>query len=207
MTPKTKTPTTWWQWWPLLLGFAGMFVAYQLDRTGPWNFYTKLAFERAAIVVTVAAVVLACIRLAVTRERFHLLLLAVAMTVLLREIHWEWTTKFVYISLAAITIIAVLWRDHVFVYVDRQPAVRVWLTATAITYVLSQAIARRAFRGVIPNEDAVHTTMEEFIELVSHTMLVVTVLVGPWVRAAARGSAPEPVVNAPDDAAPLRGGD
>jgi hypothetical protein len=159
-----------------------MAVAYGLVRTGPWDFYTKPALEWGAILLTGTALLLALVHLSVTRTRLQLLLCAVAVTVMCREFHWDWTTKAVYASLGLIAAIAFVWRADLVRSLDRSPTLRVWLTATAVTYVLSQAIARRAFRGIIPDEELVYSDMEELVENVAHLMLAVTVMVGPWRR-------------------------
>ena len=187
-----KLRTSWHHWWPLLLGVAGMGVSIALYHTGPWRFYAKAPLEVVAIAVASLGVVCALARLAFTREPFHLLLLGVAVTVLLREIHWDWTKLFAYVSLATITVMAFVWHRRVFVeYLDRQPVVRAWFVSTVIVYVLSQAIARRVFSRVLPDEAAIYSDMEELMEVVAHAMLVVTVLVGPWRRAAhAAGDTP-----------------
>ena len=177
-----KVPTRWWMWWPLLLGWIGMAVAYGLDRSGPHEYYNKPSLERMAIAVTSACVLAGVIRFAVTRRRFHLLMCCGACVVLLREIHWDWTTKFVYIALAVLAVLGLVWHERVLGFLRRQPTVRVWLVATGGTYVLSQAIARRAFRDVMPNEAEVYSDMEEMIEVLSHLMLYVTLLVGSWRR-------------------------
>ena len=81
-----------------------------------------------------------------------------------------------------LAVLGLVWHERVLGFLRRQPTVRVWLVATGGTYVLSQAIARRAFRDVMPNEAEVYSDMEEMIEVLSHLMLFVTLLVGSWRR-------------------------
>ena len=181
---------------PILCGGTGMTIAYTLWATGPWSLYNKPSLERMAIAVTILGVIAGLTRALASRDRFHSLLAVVAVIVLLREIHWEWTTKFVYIALAAVTVVGLIWRDKVIGYLHRHPMVRVWFTSTVLTYVLSQAIARRAFRGIMPNEEPVYSDMEELVEVVSHLMLVITILVGPWFPKA-KTPAPTPASETP----------
>ena len=101
-----KIRTSWWHWWPLLLIVLSMGVSIALYHTGPWRFYAKAPLEVVAIVVASMGVACALALAAVTRERLHLLLLGVAITVLLRELPWDWTKAFAYVPLGAITVLA-----------------------------------------------------------------------------------------------------
>lgn len=181
--PVAKVPTRWWNWWPLLIGPGAAASVYILYATDRMDDFAKPVQEKVAIGLAITAFCVSFLHLLIGRRPFHLLLSAVALTVVFREFHWEWTNKFVYISLAAIAAWGFVWRARLGPFVDRHKHVRVWLIATAVTYVLSQAIARRAFRGVIPHEAVVYDLMEEVTENAGHLMLCVTALIGPWLPA------------------------
>jgi hypothetical protein len=182
-----KVPTRWWNWWPLLIGPAGMVYSYIVIVNGQPQLAYKPYLEIIAIGVVYAAAACSLLHLFVSRHPYYLLLSCVAIVVVLREHHWDWTTHFVYGALVAIAIWGALWWKRLAPYLDLHPPVRVWLICTAITYFLSQCIARRAFEQVMPNEELVYDHMEEVVENLSHIMLIVSALVGPWAsrRAAA----------------------
>ena len=80
---------------------------------------------------------------------------------------------------------AFLWRARIKPYIDANPRAKVWLIATAATYLLSQLIARHALEHMLPDGSVPATylrymdgLMEETVENVAHAMLLVTVLVG-----------------------------
>lgn len=100
--PVAKVPTRWWNWWPLLLGPCGAASVYILYAKDAMDFAPKPIQERVAIGLSITAFCVCVLHLLVGRRPFHLLLSAVALTVVCREFHWEWTNTFVYASLAAI---------------------------------------------------------------------------------------------------------
>ena len=85
-------------------------------------------------------------------------------------------------SVAALATWGWIRRDRMNRFLDPNPWARVWLIATGCTYVLSQAVARRAFRSILPEEDRFYDDLEELLECTAHTMLIVTILVGSWAR-------------------------
>lgn len=195
-----KVPTTWWQWWPLLMGPAGMAFTLTAHAAAKPHLYAKPTHEVIAIVLTSLAVLAALTKLALVRHRFCLLLSLLCMCVLLREIHWDWTTKFIYISVAALAAWAVAWRRDLFPLVDARPQLRIWLISTAATYVLSQFIARKGFQytlfflpGVAGLFGQTYDNMEEVVENVGHAMLLVTVLLPPWKAVTRPGRARAPL--------------
>ncbi|MCL4209067.1 MAG: hypothetical protein HRU76_15060 [Phycisphaeraceae bacterium] len=180
----------WSAWWPLLLGPIGMAWSAMTVLADAPVLQAKPVHEVGAIVLTALAALLCVTRAICGRERFYILLAAVACTVLLREIHWDWTTKFVYASLASIAVWAWFWRDSVTPWLRHRHATRIWLIAAAITYVLSQMIARRVLQRLVPGDtviyrfiDGVYGDMEEVVENIAHVQLLVTVTIGSWVRA------------------------
>tara|TARA_Y100000589_G_scaffold20775_1_gene17052 strand:+ start:2239 stop:2739 length:501 start_codon:yes stop_codon:yes gene_type:complete len=144
----------------------------------------KPTFEVVALALASTAVGLGIVRLAWQRTEYHLLILLLAASILLREIHWDWTTKFVYIAVAVLAAWGWFWRKRVDGFLNPNPSVRCWLIATAFTYVLSQAIARRAFRDILPEEELYYGDTEELVENLAHAMLIVCIVAGSWKRTA-----------------------
>jgi hypothetical protein len=150
-----------------------MVTVYVAHATGADWYLVKRPHEYAAVGLLAAAAAACTVRAHGGRSRAHLLLAFLAVAFLAREIHWEWTTKGVYVVLAALAVWAAIWRGHL------TPAVRIgrfwpWLCATGFAYVLAQVIARRAFRGVLPYEQDLHALLEEVVENAAHAMLIVT---------------------------------
>lgn len=182
MTTPTKINAIWWTWWPLLLGPLVMLCFYQVVSDYYVSLSWKPTLETVALVLTSTAILMGLIRLGVQRLEYHLILTLLAGAVLLREIHWDWTTKFVYVAVAVLALWGWVRRARMNRFLDPNPSARVWLIATGCTYVLSQAVARRAFRSVLPEEDRFYDDLEELLECTAHAMLIVTILVGSWSR-------------------------
>lgn len=188
--PLVPPAPHWSAWWPLLLGPIGMAWSAMTVLADAPVLQAKPVHEVGAIVLTGLAALLCMARTIRGREHLYILLTAVSCTVLLREIHWEWTTKFVYISLGLIALWAWSWRGRVIPWLNQRPRTRIWLIAAAVTYVLSQMIARRVLQRLVPGEtvtyrfiDCVYGDMEEVVENVAHLQLLVTVTIGHWFRA------------------------
>ena len=182
MTTPVKIKAVWWTWWPMLLGPLVMLCFYQVVGDDYVPVSWKPTLETIALVLTPIAILAGLIRLGVQRLEYHLLLTLLACAILLREIHWDWTTKFVYAAVVALAIWGWVRRNRMNRFLDPNPWARVWLIATGCTYVLSQAVARRAFRSILPEEDRFYDDLEELLECTAHTMLIVTILVGSWAR-------------------------
>ena len=132
----------------------------------------KGVLERAAIWLMVMAFVVWLNAALRARTALHVIMTALAFVFLCREIHFAGTSTGVYVGVVAVGVWAFAWRERLREPLDRGQ-VWPWLTATAWTYVLSQLVARRVFR-FLPMEDPLHVPLEETVETVAHTMLVVT---------------------------------
>jgi len=161
---------------PVAVGFAVATSMYDdarfqdlqivLEYTAPW-------------MVALAGAVYA-VRSAVTRNPLYVLLTVLAVIFTLREFHFDWVHDGVYVMLAALAVWAAAWRKRLAGPLkDFQHTS--WLIATFAAYVLSQLIARRAFR-VIPGEHQIHRSLEECAETAAHLMFIATSLVGDWRR-------------------------
>ncbi len=180
---QSRVPTRWWYWWPVLIGPVAILCIFFLTPDDYVRRSWKPALEVAAIALTIAALAAGLTRFASRRLEYHLLLAMLAMTVLFREIHWNWMDKGVYIMVAILGAWGWFRRREMDTFLDPNPMARVWLIATGCTYVLSQAIARRALRGIdaalggVLQEDRFYDDMEEVLECLSHLMLLVTIIV------------------------------
>ncbi len=168
-------------WWLLLLGPLAATAAVFYSRFDPDGFQRlQTQLEEPAPYLMAFVALLYAIRATCARNRLFVLLSALAVAFTLREFHFDWMHHTIYWMLAALGIWALLWRKHL-ARPLRDFRHTSWLIATCGAYVLSQAIARRAFRFV-PNEQIIHRSWEEVAETVAHVMLIATSLVGSWGR-------------------------
>lgn len=168
-------------WWLLLICPASMGIAVLASRLNPEAFrYLKVPLEAPAPYMVALVALVYATRSLVTRNPLYILLTALAVAFTLREIHFDWTHKGIYVMLACIGVWAGLWRVRL-----REPLRdwrhTSWLIATFAAYFLSQVIARRAFR-FIPGEHAIHIQLEEWAETTAHLLFMATCLVGSWRR-------------------------
>jgi hypothetical protein len=119
--------------------------------------------------------------------------LAVAFTC--REIHFKGTDVGIKVALGVLAVWTVLWRKRLIVAARNIAHVR-WVAAAALMYVLCRIVEKRAFSaehlGIIPNEDLIHVTLEEGLELVAHLLLLLSAVMGGWKAAIRRGEANRP---------------
>ena len=172
----------WWLWlippivlvgwvvWANSMGFPRMF--------SDW-------LEKAAIPLLSVATALFAVRTLVTRNPLHLLVTFLAGDLLCREIHFAGTTAGVFVVFGLLVAWAVLWRRQILrAAMDRR--FLSWLLAALWAYLLSQLVAKRIFSarhlGWVPNEDFIHTSLEEVVETTAHLMFIVAALVGSWAR-------------------------
>lgn len=128
------------------------------------------------LVGLVAAIYL--VRTAKTLNPLYVLLAALAFVFTLREIHFGWMDKGVYIGAAAIAVCAVLWRRRLAEPL-RDLRHSSWLLATVAAYAVAVMIGRRFFK-FIPGEHDIHRSLEEWAETVAHLMFLVTAIMGGW---------------------------
>ena len=164
-------------YWPFALGPVVMVVVYALYLTNSNSIlgkniqeYIHLGLIAAAFVVFLAAAIK-------EKEIFRFMMSALCFSFLCREIHFAGTSLGVYIAIAIITIWAISKWKQIEPIIE-QGKIKPWLYATGFTYILSQLIARRVLRSLhVPNEQQVHVILEEAIETVAHSMMVITAII------------------------------
>jgi hypothetical protein len=159
--------------WPafLILAYAGFFAHSFVVRKG----FNEIL---APIVLGLAGLVFVA-RWRQERQPLMLILSVLDVALFCRELHFAGTTKGIYVALALIAVWAMLWWRNIATDLEESDTTGVLLFAL-MTYALSQAVARRAFRGILPLEaqsDLFRTGLEELLENVAHlSMLLVAVL-------------------------------
>jgi hypothetical protein len=168
----------------LLLVPLGIPLVYALDAAGLGPYVDREPNEWMAMpLIGLASVVFwaAAIRF---RSESHLLLAVLTLGFFLREWHFVGTTQGVYVVILACAGWAALRRRELAAS-DELRHVRGWLVAALATYLLSQLVARRVFAAhhlnLLPNEDALHVSLEETLENVAHLMMLATAWIA-WPR-------------------------
>ena len=116
-----KRPTRWWYWWPFLLGPAAILACYLSFPEDYTRELYKPFLEKLALVLASSALGLGIIRLAWQRLEYHLLLTLLSGAVLLREIHWDWTTTFVYAAVVILAAWGWCWRRRIDRFLESEP--------------------------------------------------------------------------------------
>ena len=84
--------------------------------------------------------------------------------------------KLVDILLVGMGLWAYCWHEKLFVCLNRSMLQKVSLFGVMWTYLFSQLIARRVFRGVLPGESLLHVSMEETAETAAHLFFLIFVI-------------------------------
>lgn len=175
-------------WWPSLVAPLVVAAVWACSPLFPGFRTLQSSLEVPApwLVGAVAAVLAA--RTYITRRPNHLWLMALALAFMLRENRdvtgLQWMSKGIYVMLAGLGLWAWMWRRHLLAEMKGDPRHTAWFVAAVLAYVLSQVIARRAFR-FIPGEQGIHRAIEEVAETVAHLVFLTAALVGTWRRSAA----------------------
>ncbi len=165
-------------WWPMLLGPLGVAAVVVASRTyGRFNMLDH-ELDKIGPYLLIVPVAIYAIRSAVTFNPLFVVLTFLTASLLCREIHFSGMDKIIYGCMAVTGAWMVLWRRRLIRPLTDWRHTS-WLICTMATYVLSQVIARRAFRFV-PGEDPIHSKIEEGVETMAHLMLIITSLVASW---------------------------
>jgi len=186
-THPTKTPGK-INPYPMLAGPLAVVASVAVSAAWPERFQDlQVQLERPAPYLVALAAAIYAARAARMRNPLHALLAALGAALTCREIHFAGTGWGVYVALGVLAAWAVLWRKRLAAPLRDHRHVS-WLLAAMAAYVLSQLIARRAFRFV-PGEHAIHRSLEECAETAAHVVFIISALAGSW-RRPTRGTIP-----------------
>ncbi len=137
------------------------------EAIGPW-----LLMGAAAIFLGKAALL---------RNPTYLVIGAMAACLMYREFHWTHASKVLIYPLLGVCLAwAIAWHRRL----DRpaqNPWLSVFLFAALATYGLAQFVEKRLFE-FLPNEQMLHSQFEEVTEVIAHSLLLLSALLGSWRR-------------------------
>jgi hypothetical protein len=175
--------------WILLPGFLAIVLVYAVHHFNvyPW-IATKLFHENLApwLVLTVFMILLTAIF--ISREPLMIYLAVLALVFLVRELDHTVFTAFsaeylfkskdlLYFLLIGMGLWAWGWHEKLFASLNRAIFLKVLFFGVLWTYFFSQLIARRWFKGILPDEELLHIPLEETAETAAHLFFIVYALV------------------------------
>lgn len=172
-----------WALFPVLIAVA-VVCAGQL--AGNETKYWKGSNETAAIFIMSATVAIFLLRTILFRQPYDYLLLALSIAFLCREIHFQGTSKGVYVAVAIIGVWAWIWRDSILDAMEGKITLKTAVAGMIWSYFISIIIQRRVFKhiplgdGFHNFEHSVHVALEEVTENASHLMFFAVGLLGGW---------------------------
>jgi hypothetical protein len=174
--PMWRRAGAWYAWWPALLPPLVLVAVYVAEAVGWGEAVGKGWQETLAPYIMIVAVAVYGVRWAMRCERFHLVLGALSVAFLCREIHFQGTHRGVYLALALIAAWCLAWRTSLVGGLRAHPRRARWLVLAGWAYLMAFIVQRRALR-FLPSESDLHVQMEEVGENVAHVFLIVLGLV------------------------------
>ena len=184
-TPKAQPASTLYKyvrWWPVLIAPLSVMVWVLIAEQ--FNAGEVKAFSEpiSPPILAMAGLIFA-LRAWKTGNPLCAVLAGLAVAFTCREIHFAGTDVGIKVALAILAVWTILWRKRLIVAARNVCHVR-WVAASALTYVMCRVIEKRAFSAdhlaIIPNEGAIHVTLEEGLELVAHLLLLLSAVMGGW---------------------------
>jgi len=181
---KKTTATSPLLWLGLLaVGPATILFVY-FAHAQNWVVVSKAPNEVYALCILPLALLVFLARARHEHNVLYGLLAGFALAAWLREWHFAWTHHGIYLMLALLIFLGWWWRERLLVQI-RDGNLLAWLSNTMLVYFLGVLVARRVFRELLPNEEAINTPLEEFMENMAHSLLLLTALLAtPWMRPA-----------------------
>jgi hypothetical protein len=174
--------------WILLPGLIALLSVYAVHHLNIYLWLITRNFNEgiAPLLVSLIFVIL-LIKSFISRNPLMIYLSVLALVFLVRELHATditifhdiyrpETKKLAYLLLVGMGLWAFAWHEKLFACLNRSMMQKVSLLGVLWTYLFSQLIARRVFRGVFPNEALLHISMEETVETAAHLFLLIFVL-------------------------------
>jgi hypothetical protein len=174
--------------WILLPSLIPLLLVYAVHHFNiyPWIITRDFNESFAPLLVSVILVILLT-KSFISRDPLMIYLSVLALVFLVRELDETVLTvfgstylfrskKLVDLLLVGMGLWAFGWHEKLFACLNRSMMQKVSLFGVLWTYLFSQLIAHRVFRGVFPNESLLHVPMEETAETAAHLFLLIFVI-------------------------------
>jgi hypothetical protein len=170
---------------PGLIALLSVYAVHHLN-IYPWLITREFNESFAPLLVLVILAILLT-KSFTSREPLIIYLAVLALVFFIREINDTVITifgdtylfkskKLVDLLLVGMGLWAFAWHEKLFACLNRSMMQKITLFGVLWTYLFSQLIARRVFRGVFPNESLLHIPMEETAETAAHLFFLIFVL-------------------------------
>jgi hypothetical protein len=172
-------------WWILLPGLCAVVLVYVVQHFDiyPW-LATKIFHETLAPWLVGAVFLILLTTSLISRDSLMIFLVVLALVFLVRELNattfslfgGEYlfkSKKLVDCLLVGMGLWAIGWHEKLFDCFNRSILLKALLSGSLWTYFFSQLIARRVFRGVLPEERLLHVPLEETVETAAHLFFLV----------------------------------
>jgi hypothetical protein len=174
--------------WILLPGLIALLSVYAVHYSNiyPWLITREFNESFAPWLVLVILAILLT-KSFISRDSLMIYLSVLALVFLVRELddtvlnvfgepYLFTSKKLVDLLLVGMSLWAFGWHEKLFACLNRSMIQKVLLFGVLWTYLFSQLIARRVFRGVFPNESLLHISMEETVESAAHLFFFIFVI-------------------------------
>ncbi len=159
--------------WAFLFVLLGVAIVYYAQSNGDNTQTWKGLCEVIALWLMGATTALFLLRVILFRMKMDIVLLALAVSFLCREIHFTGTHRGIYYAIAIIGVWTWLWRDKLLEEVNGKKQLKVAMFCMCWSYFIAILIQKRVFREkrlpLLPHEDLLHVPLEEVTENFSHT--------------------------------------
>jgi len=158
-------------WWPAVIPLLAIPTVYLATAVGADWLVAKRTHEVLALALLPVALAACAVRLAIRRDRLHLVLAVAVAALLCREIHFPGAKPGFYAAAAGIAVWSVFWRQSLLKGLLGRAKGR-WFVLTGWAYLFALLIQRRALR-FLPAEGDLHVQMEEVAESIAHAFVIV----------------------------------
>lgn len=166
--------------WILLPGFCAVILVYAAYHLNSYLWLTEKIFHESFapwLVLVISLIFLITSR--ISRDSLVIYLAVLALVFLVRELNdtnfsffgEEYllkSKKLVDCLLVGMGLWAIGWHERLFAAFNRSVRLKILFSGVLWTYFFSQAIARRAFRDILPDERLLHVPLEETVETAAH---------------------------------------
>jgi hypothetical protein len=174
--------------WILLPGVIAVLLVYAIHHFNIYTWLTSRDFlENLAIWLVSMIFLVLMAKSFISRDPLMVYLAVLALVFLVRELddtplavfgytYIPRTKKLVDLLLVGMGLWALGWHEKLFGSLNRFMMLKISIFGVLWTYLFSQLIARRFFRGVLPNERLLHVPLEETAETAAHLFFLVVAL-------------------------------